>query len=132
MEEITRLASAIERCTVYIARALKKGDIPTIQKYAARQADFSTRLAILTAPKLEPVEEAALAGHDHVLTWDEEHVIFIEADDAALKALGRPYGHDGAERGALPLFTHIQMAEDLGLPLHAAEFKSAIVEGAAQ
>jgi hypothetical protein len=50
----------------------------------------------------------------------------------ALEHLVRPFGHEGAERGALPLFTCIQIAEEHNLPLHAAEYKSFIVPGAAQ
>lgn len=136
MSEIARLAAAIRTISEkYLTNVVKSGDRDGIAKWSLRLADYSTRLAVLVSPVLA-ITEAAELGEPPVrvppLTYDEEHVIFIEAEDKVLKELGRPYGHEGAERGALPLFTHIQMAEDLGLPLHAAEFKSFIVAGASQ
>lgn len=136
MTEVQRLAAAIAKISeVYLGRVVAKGDKAAIAMWSLRVADYSTRLAVLVSPPLKIAEAVELDEppvYDHVLTYDEEHVIFIEAEDKVLKELGRPYGHDGAERGALPLFTHIQMAEDLGLPLHAAEFKSFVKEGMAQ
>lgn len=134
--EIKRLAAAIATISQkYLVNVTKAGDVAAIQKWSLRLADYSTRLALLTAPTvtaLTPDEDAIVAGHDHVLTYDEETVIFLDAEDKVLIAQGKPAGRDGAERGSLPLYTHIQMAEDLGLPLHAAEFKSLIVPGTAQ
>ena len=137
MTEQQRLAGSIQTIArKYLPAAVRKDDEKAILKWSVRLADYATRLAALSVAPLDDDEAETLARASVVretpLTYDQEHVLFIEAEDKALAELGRPYGHDGEERGALPLFTHIQMAEDLGLPLHAAEFKSFIVAGTAQ
>jgi hypothetical protein len=136
MSEQQSLIAAIKVIsTKYLPTVVRKHDDAGILKWSLRLADYASRLAVVVSPPLAAREMVALSGppiYDHVLTYDEETVIFLDAEDKALAALGRPYGRDGAERGALPLFTHIQMAEDLNLPLHVAEFRSFVVSGAAQ
>jgi hypothetical protein len=110
------------------------------RQQAALQTDLvrlDKNLAALAAYKPEEQVKVAVAVvgppvYDHVLTYDEEHVIFINAEDPILESLGRPFGHDGAERGALPLDAHIELAEKLNLPLHLAQFKSFLQPGTAQ
>jgi hypothetical protein len=136
MSETQRLAAAIKTISEkYLTNVVKSGDKEDILKWSLRLADYSTRLAVEASPPLASKEALVLDEppvYSPPLTYDQETEIFLDAEDEMLAALDRPYGRDGAERGALPLFTHIEMAERLGLPLHAAEFKSFIVPGASQ
>jgi len=136
MKEIQRLAAAIKTISeTYLANVVKSGDNAAIAKWSLRLADYSTRLAVLVSPPLarkEAVELGETPVREKVLTYDEEMAIFLDAQDKLLIAAGLPAGRGGAERGALPLFTHIELAESLGLPLLAAEFKSFIATGTAQ
>lgn len=131
MATVAYLAERSRKIGLSMARALVKGDEAAATKWALQQANVSTTLAVTLTPELAE-EDDGLPVYDHVLTYDEEHEILLIAADEVLKALGRPYGHEGAERGALPLSKHIELAEALNLPLHLAEFKSLIVEGALQ
>jgi hypothetical protein len=103
--------------------ALKK-DLAQLDKNLAALAAYQVPVEALA--KVAVVTVGVMPSYDHVLTYDEEHEIFLVEDDKALKALGRPYGRGGDERGALPLQAHLEMAEALNLPLHVAEFKGMI------
>jgi hypothetical protein len=142
MDQLATLIANVVKIRGFIGVYL---DVPTLspkQKLALKTnlGQLDRNLAALAAyqvpaempAKVAVVTVGVLPSYDHVLTYDEEHELFLVEDDKALKALGRPYGHGGAERGALPLQTHIEMAEALNLPLHVAEFKSFIVPGAEQ
>jgi hypothetical protein len=136
MSEIQRLGTAIKTISEkYLPRALAAKDKAELLKWSLRLADYSTRLAVLVSPALarkEAVELDEPPVYDPPLTYDQEHDVFIAAQDEILKAQGKPAGHDGAERGSLPLFTNIELAEKLGLPLHVAEFKSFVAPDTAQ
>lgn len=116
-----------------LATSARKRDHKAVAKWATRLADAASSLAVALEPPT-PVEEADVTPIVRAvpLTYDQEHEIFLDAEDELLKAAGRPYGRGGEERGALPLFTHIELAEKLNLPLHVAEFKSFIVVDAKQ
>jgi hypothetical protein len=134
MTEQARLGAAIAKISsIYLVRSIKADDDAATLKWSLRLADYATRLAVLSAPPLAAKEAATLMPPTvSTLTYDQEHEIFIAAQDEILKSLGRPFGHEGAERGALSLYTNIQIAEEHNLPLHVTEFKSFIVPGAAQ
>jgi hypothetical protein len=134
MADIKALANRSRLIGLSLARAVARGDYPQISNWAQKQAAASMALAVAVDPSLaEPeIEPDTPPVYDHVLTYDEEHVIFVDAEDEILKSLGRPYGHDGAERGALPLTVHIDLAKKLNLPLHVAEFESFVQPGTEQ
>jgi len=109
-----------------LAHAASAGDFAAVAKWAAKAVALTVPHAAASVRVPDPVAPAV------PLTYDQEHVIFIEAQDKILIAKGRLYGHDGAERGATTLSENIALSEALGLPLHLAEFESFIVPGASQ
>jgi hypothetical protein len=133
MTEIARLAAAIKTISeVYLGRVVKSDDKAGIAKWSTRLADYSTRLAVLAGPALEPIEKTMLAGYDHVLTHDEEYAVFLDAADAALVAAGKPAGRDGATRGSLTLGECIDICVEHDLPLHEDEFRALDAPGFSQ
>ena len=61
MTEIERLAAAIKTISeVYLGRVVKSGDRDGIAKWSLRNADYSTRLAVLASPALAAKEAAEL------------------------------------------------------------------------
>ena len=48
-------------------------------------------------------------------TWDEAYARWLEAADAELEKQGKPFGHDGAERGALNREESIALAKSIGV-----------------
>lgn len=56
----------------------------------------------------------------HPSDADRQWAAFVAAQDERLVALGRPAGHDGAERGALPWQENRDLAESLGLDIVVA------------
>jgi hypothetical protein len=123
-----------------LAHALETGDLKAARKWAQRLA------ALLDHPPVAPAPPAVVAAAvetivvtTHVsaaetrpLTYDEEDVLYLAAGDEILKAQGKHYGHEGAERDALPLSTHMDLCRRLNLPLHLAELESFVVPGASQ
>ena len=102
MTEVQRLVTAIDTISNYLARAAKANDKAALLKWSLRAADYSTRLSVLVSPKLAITEAAALGEppvYDPPLTYDQETVIFLDAEDKLLIAQGKPAGRDGAERG---------------------------------
>lgn len=116
-----------------LANALAHGDLKAAKKWADRlSALLATPPVAPPAPAVVAAVVAAVPVPERVLTYDEEHDVLISASDELLKAAGRPFGHEGAERGALPLSTLIDLCRKLDLPLHLAEFESFVVPGASQ
>ena len=134
MATVAALTERVRLVGLSLANAARKGDTRGIAKWAHQLADAAAALAVAAdpvAPKVV-VTPAPPVVPIHALTYDEETEIFLDAEDEVLKSLGRPYGREGLERGALPLETHIALARSLNLPLHAAEFESFIQPGTSQ
>lgn len=110
-------------------RAALATDLKTLD---ADLAQLEQSLKVATPISIDAPAAAPSAPADATLTYDEETPIFLDAEDELLKAEGKPYGRDGAERGALPLSVHIDLARKLNLPLHLAEFEAMVVPGASQ
>jgi len=125
------LVARIGRLAKAVAITDRKGDDAGVEKWSIRLADASTTLAVMVNPELAE-EPDGLRVYDHVLTWDEEYAIFLDAADEYLKAAGRPYGREGAERGAMPMGTLIDICEEHNLPLLLAQYRALVDPGVSQ
>lgn len=137
MATVAALVERVRLIGLSLANAHRKGDDTATAKWAHQLSEAAAALANAMIPAAPPVVVTPPAPPvtdlpGHVLTYDEETAIFLDAEDAILKDLGRPYGRDGAERGALPLTRHIEMCKELGLPLHQAEFEAMLNPDAKQ
>lgn len=139
-------------------RAALQTDLKTLDNLLAQMADAvsatsAPAVAVAPAPESNPATDSPdspyTAGQangprgipsgipltnpvDQNAEHDREMAIFIPEQDKLLIAAGKPAGHGGDERGALPLETNIALAQSLNLPLLVAEFESMRVPGAGQ
>ena len=110
----------VRKIGLSLAAAAKRNDEDAVVKWA------SYALAeVLPAPEINPERLKPL-------TWDGEYAIFLDAADEWLKAAGKPYGREGAERGAMPLGVLLDICEEHDLPLMLAKYRALVDPGVTQ